>query len=245
MTQRRALPAAVYEIEDPRASSAARVVPPDAGIVKVGTAVVGYAKSHRQSPEFDRQRYSRLEMQGRHLRKVLRALARLRASRGQPVGDRAAWTAVAADVAAAVIGPMIDYRKVGNLCVWVGFDADPSVLSRVTEKAARERCDDGFRIMPAAVIGKLVDLTTEEKATVAKALGLKRVNILAVDHQAARRAWKRQNEADRRRAGGARPRGASKAAQAKALGVHRSTLYRSPNATDSWTLPMEAPKTVK
>jgi hypothetical protein len=48
--------------------------------------------------------YSKLQMSGMHLRKVVRALIRLRRERGTLAGSAAALTMVTVDIAAAITG---------------------------------------------------------------------------------------------------------------------------------------------
>jgi hypothetical protein len=191
--------------------------------------------------EFVEQRFTRLEMQGRHLRKVLRWLARLRRERGQSIGDPAAWTSVLAEVAAAVIGPTVTEKQIDAMCAaYVGFEPDKRELARAARKVRLARAGEGFAIMSSASIGRLVDFTAEERTVIAERLRLKRVFILPIDNDEERRRQKRASKTAARAARGATPRRLSKAALARELGVSRSTLYRRPDATLRATLPMRS-----
>ena len=188
--------------------------------------------------EFEEQRYSPLQMQGMHIRKVLRALVRLRTTRHQPIGDRAGWTAVAADLTAAIYGT-VTIARVDAQCAWIGIKPDRAVLMRVVAKAAGERNGSTFTLMPGAVVGKLVDFKTEERATIADWLDMKRVGIVPVDAAELRKQQNRAAQAAKRRRAGVAARDGAKSAQAENLGVHRSTLWRRANATRTSAQPME------
>jgi hypothetical protein len=189
--------------------------------------------------------YSKLEMSGMHLRKVVRALVRLRRDRGQAAGNPAGLTMVTVDIAAAIVGARLSERRVENMCVYLDFRPDPSVIARLTEKARREISTGAFSIMPSKLIGKLLDLTAEEKWTLASLLHLQRICIEPIDHADDVRRRKRASASMVRVKGGAVARDKSAVATARAMGISRATLYRRMKAgeTVSWKLPEGATET--
>lgn len=189
--------------------------------------------------EFRQQTRTQLEMQGMHLAKVLRALRWLRKERGRATVDRPEWTTVAAEVAAAIVGPAVDAKRVAGMCVRIGFDPDPDELLRAAKKARLARADPGYKIMSSAIIGRLVSLTSEEKAFLADRLRLKKIFIIAIDAADARRERQREAAAAERRARNIPARSESASARAKLEGVHRSTIRRR-DATVTSPLPMGA-----
>jgi hypothetical protein len=183
--------------------------------------------------------YSKLQMSGMHLRKVVRALIRLRRERGTLAGSAAALTMVTVDIAAAITGARLSERVVENMCVSLDFRPDKTVIARLTQKAVREMSSGAFAIMPSKLIGKLLDFTAEEKWTIAGRLKLERIWIEPIDHQADVLRRKRESEAKRRASSGAKPRSESDAAVARRLEISRSTLARrKARDADSWKLPM-------
>jgi hypothetical protein len=190
--------------------------------------------------EFRDQHRSPLEMHGMHLGKVLRALARLRKDRGTSIGDCAGWTAAIVEVAAAIRGDALTAKFAENVCVRINIDPDLDVLRRMTDKARREITTGTFRLSSWRVIGKLVDFMRDEEIALKDQLGLKRILLIPADDAERRKRQNREAQAARRAAAGASPQKSSKAATARRLGVHRSTLYRRPDATLSSAFPMEA-----
>lgn len=192
--------------------------------------------------EFHGQNRTPLEMHGMHLGKVLRALARLRKDSGSKMGDTAGWTAAIVEVAAAIRGPALTMRFAENVCVRIDVEPDRDVLRRMTEKACREIASGVFRLSSWKVIGKLVDYTRAEEIALKDRLRMKRILLIPGDDAERRKRQNREAQAARRAASGGTPRAESKTAVAKRLGVHRSTMYRRPDATLSSAFPMEAEK---
>jgi hypothetical protein len=196
--QKQALPAAVYEATDPRAAGAARVVPPDAALAKVGNAVLGYTKAPATSAK--RTPFSTLQMQGRHLRKVLRALVRIRISKAMTV------------------------LNVESACLWIGFEPDRATVATSTARAALARRSDTFKLMPGAVIGAMVNFRAEERRQIAGMLRLKRI---AISSASTKRRLKADTALELRASRGALPREQSKARTQpwKTLGLSRTEYY--------------------
>jgi hypothetical protein len=191
---------------------------------------------------------SLLELTGLHRRKVLRALVWWRRKNGVPVGDTARWAVAVVDVAAAIFGRRLSVPKATNTATVINVDIGGNeVLDRLVAKAVAEMADGIYQPVPSKVLGSLVGLTSDEKRSVADILGLNRISIQAIDHDADRKKRRRELALQQRTKAAAQigrvytPRALSKSALAKAAGVDRSTLYRraqKANATVSCPLPV-------
>ena len=162
---KRALPAAVFHADDPRAIDIARVVPQGAEIQRFGNCVVGYtmAPAGGPAPQSPRQKYTLIEMTGRCHRKVLRALVQLRREDGVVLEDHTAWLAVAADIAAAVFGPSVTARNVEGQCAYMGIEWDRRAIVPIHARAAQWRRAPDYAPFTGEQVGQMVHLSWRER----------------------------------------------------------------------------------
>lgn len=217
---RQSLPAAVVHEDDPAAANLASAVPRGAKIVKLGGAILGYEKvptvsGATQAP----QKFTLVEMRGRHYRKVLRALVRARRANGVVIEDLGAWSLVAADIAAAIFGPGMTVKNVEGQCQFMGVDVDSSTLGPIAERAAQWRRAPNYRPLSGEEVGKLVKLSWRERDV----LGRCQIGSFDETPQQRRRRQDRERQKRQRERAGARPRQAAKPWEL--LGMKRSTFY--------------------
>ena len=173
-----------------------------------------------------RFQWTLVEMHALGIRNALRKLFFLRHRRGQGFGSPGAWAQVAADITAAIRGPDIRGRDVDGTCTVMGLRLNPGVCEQMAARASNARRSagpDDLRILAAAAVGHLVELTAEERST------LEITKIDAIDETADQRTKRlsKERKAAARAAAGAVSRSRSKKALApwKGLGISKSSFY--------------------
>ncbi|RYG57227.1 MAG: hypothetical protein EON56_02855 [Alphaproteobacteria bacterium] len=161
----RFMPAAVFPSDDPRAVNLARTIPAGASIQRIGDWVLGYTKAPVASaaPHLPRQKYSLIEMTGRWYRKALQGLVALRREDGLVLDDHVAWTAVAADIAAAIFGAGATVRNVEGQCLFRGIKVERATVILFHARAAQWRRASDYAPMTGDEVGRLVRLTWRER----------------------------------------------------------------------------------
>jgi len=180
-----------------------------------------------------------LELTGLHRRKVCRALIWWRQKSGADVGDAARWAIALVDIAASIFGRHLSVARVTNTAVVVNVEVESDVLDRLVAKANAEMIAGAYSPMPSKALGALIGLTSHEKRAVGEILGLDRISIQAVDHDAdqrdrrRKRAKKQRQEAAQAKGRRFTPREQSQSALARAADVDRSTLFRRRQKADA------------
>ncbi len=147
-----ARPAAVFDESDPRAYSAARVVPATARKVMVGGATFGYLKSDRSSMDRSSWRY----VVARQRCNELARLALYRLENGLDLGPPVAWALVLANLAVC-LGQASDVTAIAALCRRLQ-------LPQLDEDISAAACHNaGTELMKAAHAGALLQVTTVER----------------------------------------------------------------------------------
>lgn len=234
---RQFLPAAVIPADAPHAANVASTVPVAAKIIKFGGAIVGYEKVPTAvSATPVRQRFTLLEMRGRHYRKMLRALVRARRSEGVVIEDLGAWALVAADIAAAIFGPGMTIKNVEGQCQFMGVDVDPTTLGPIAERAAQWRRAPNYRPLSGEDVGKLVKLSWRERDVLGKC------QIGSFDETRSER--RKRLDRGRKAAERAQARAARIQSPWEQLGISKSTYYRR-RETNSVRIPIKEGKADK
>lgn len=227
------MPAAVFPSDDPRVVNLARTVPAGASIQRIGDWVLGYTKAPVASAaqHLPRQKYSLIEMTGRWYRKALQGLVALRREDGLVLDDHVAWTAVAADIAAAIFGAGATVRNVEGQCLFMGIEVERATVILFHARAAQWRRASDYAPMTGDEVGRLVRLTWRERdALIERGIG-GATRIGSIDETPGER--RKRKDRDRK----AEQRAAARSHKAqrpwKALGMKRSTYYHRRAWTDS------------
>lgn len=221
---RTTLPAAVLFHDDPRAANAARVVPFEANVERLGGCVLGYTKSPARGGEVPtRHSYTLIEMTGRGYRNALTMLIAYRRAHGIVVEDLSGWCTVIADIAAAIKGPGMTLQTVENQAVTIGIDIPGEVLTPFVQRAAQWRRSVDYHPLTGAEVGRLVKLSWQERDD----LGIKRIAAFDETPDACRRRKNAAAQAARRAARGATPRAPASVTATKweKLGISKSSYY--------------------
>jgi hypothetical protein len=235
MAEKRALPAAVFFADDPRAVNVARVVPGGAEVRRIRECVLGYSKAPITGPsalQQANQKFTLTEMTGRCYRKVLRALVQLRKEDGVIIEDYAAWMTVAADIAAAIFGPTVTAHNVEGQCLFMGFEFDRAAIPSFHVRAAQWCQAQDYAPLSGDEVGRLVKLTWRERDALIerKASGVTRIGSFDETSVERRRRKDRERKAGQR----ACARSPKQPKVWEALGMKRSTYYHQRRAwTDS------------
>ncbi len=217
--------AAVLRHDDPRAAGAARVIPANADVHKVGDCVLGYSKAPIvRENRVARQRFTLVEMAARGYRKTLRELVRSRRDDGIVIDDFAAWATVAADIAAAIFGVGMTLRNIEGQLAFMGLEVDKETLAPIAARAAQWRRARDYRPLSGDEIGRLVRLSWSER----EALGITRIG--SFDETPSQR--RQRHDRVRKAAARAEARATNRLPPWEALGISKATYYRR-RETDS------------
>jgi hypothetical protein len=154
------LPAAVLHENDARARDAARVVPADAQMRMLGSAVLGYVKQ----PSKGRQPVTWWQVMAWQRYNELGRLIKYRTVHKLDMGPPIGWAVTLANLAAC-LGREVDTPRLLELCYMLRLEPiEPAILAGVardTEKA--RRVWSRYELLDAASTGELIQLTSAER----------------------------------------------------------------------------------
>lgn len=210
----RSLPAAVLP-DSPENRDAARVVPADAAVTKVGGAVLGYTIKAKH-----RARVPGWKMNAFHRRGDLQRLAMYRRANRLAMGPDIGWAFVLGNMC-RVLFDHVTARMIQEEAETIGCGALDAPAVEVAVQEIMGKAWGRYALWDAEKAGVAVQMSSVER----EEAGVTKME--AFDERGAERR-KRQNKERmrKRRAADAAPKPPSKAEIAKELGVSLSTLYR-------------------